>query len=283
MLGSNVSTVGGLSTGFQHADKWGCECIQIYLTLSRRWDVPNLSEGEIVQFKKARRKSSVKQIVAHLPYLANLASPDKNLHIKARDRLVIELDRAKKLAVPFLVIHPGNHMGSGELQGLQMLIKNLNSAIAITNNISTEILVETMSGQGTELGHSFEQIEKILKQLNTPKRFGVCFDTCHVFAAGYDISSYKGYEKVLSEFDKIIGLKKIKAFHLNGSKNKLGSHCDRHASIEEGYLGLECFHALVRDSRFINIPKILEIPERDKKSQYNLKLLRKLQKKIRLN
>jgi len=276
MLGSNVPTIGGLPIGFQWADKWGCECIQIYITLSRRWEVLDLSREEISQFKSAWKKSLVKEVVAHLPYLANLASPDKNLYVKARERLIIELNRAKEFGISFLVMHPGSHRGSGETSGIQRIVDSLNIAIATTNNTSTKILLETMAGQGTELGYSFEQLAKILELARDQSRFGVCFDTCHVFAAGYDIGSYTEYEKVIEKFDKIIGLENLRVFHLNDSKGTLSSRIDRHASIGEGILGLKCFHAIVQDSRFVGIPKILEIPEREKKSQQNLDLLRKL-------
>ena len=276
MLGSNVPTIGGLPTGFQYADKWGCECIQIYITLSRRWKVPELSEDEISQFKSAWKDSSVKEVIAHLPYLANLASLDRDLYLKARERLIIELNRAKKFGISFLVIHPGSHRGSGETSGIQRIVDSLNLVIATTDNTSTKILLETMAGQGTELGYSFEQLARILELARDQNRFGVCFDTCHVFAAGYDIGSYTEYEKVFEKFDKIIGLENLRVFHLNDSKGTLSSRIDRHASIGEGILGLKCFHAIVQDSRFVGIPKILEIPEREEKSQQNLDLLRKL-------
>ncbi len=277
MLGSNVPTIGGLTTGFRYGDKWGCQCIQIYITLSRRWDVLDLSEDTVLQFKSAWQESSVREVIAHLPYLANLASPDKELYLKARNRLIIELNRAKELGISFLVLHPGNHRGSGERSGIQRTVKSLNDAIAKTNNVSTKILLETMSGQGTELGYSFEQIAKILDQVKDSHRFGICFDTCHVFAAGYGVDTYKGYERTIERFDKIIGIKKIQAFHLNDSKGGLGSRIDRHVSIGEGYLGLKCFHAIVKDPRFIDVPKILEIPKREERSQQNLNLLKRLQ------
>lgn len=277
MLGSNVPTIGGLPKGFQHADKWGCECIQIYITLSRRWDVPDLSKKEISQFKVAWKNSSVKEVIAHLPYLANLASPDEKLCVKARNRLITELDRAKKFGVSFLVMHPGSHCGLGETAAIQRLATNLNSVVATTGNTSTKILLETMAGQGTELGYSFDQLARILEQVENPSRFSICFDTCHVFAAGYRIATYEGYEKTIELFDKTIGIKKIQAFHFNDSKGTLGSRIDRHASIGEGNLGLKCFHAILKDSRFIGIPKVLEIPEREEKSKENLDLLKKLQ------
>lgn len=277
MLGSNVPTIGGLSKGFECADKWGCECIQIYLTLSRKWDVPVLSEKEISGFKDAWKKSKVKEVIAHLPYLANLASPDNNLYAKASNRLIIELDRAREMEVSFIVVHPGSHRGAGVKTGIKRIVDALNIALISTGNMFTKILLETMAGQGTEIGSSFEQLAEIIGLVKQPERFGICFDTCHVFAAGYDISSYEECEKTIEHLDKIIGIKNIGVFHLNDSKEDLGSRIDRHASIGEGCLGLECFHAIVKDLRFSDIPKILEIPERDEKSQQNLDILRKLQ------
>lgn len=277
MLGSNVPTIGGLPNGFEYADKWGCECIQIYLTLSRRWETPILSEKEIYKFKEAWRRSKVKEVVAHLPYLANLASPDSELYRRARNRLVAELDRARDMEVSFLVVHPGSHRGVGEKVGIKKIIDALNAALASTDNTFTKILLETMAGQGTEIGNSFEQLAEIIGHTKYPERFGICLDTCHVFAAGYDIESYEGFEKTLKLLDKIINIKNVRAFHLNDSKEDLGSRIDRHDSIGNGYLGLECFHFIVTDSRFANIPKILEIPELNEKSRQNLDLLRRLQ------
>lgn len=277
MLGSNVPTIGGLPKGFEYADKWGCECVQIYLTLSRKWDVPVLSEKEISEFKDAWKKSKVKDVVAHLPYLANLASPDNDLYAKATNRLIVELDRAREMGVSFIVVHPGSHRGAGVRAGIKRTADALNTALANTGNTFTKILLETMAGQGTEIGNSFEQLAEIIGLIKQPERLGICFDTCHVFAAGYDVSSYEGYKKTIEQLDKIIGIKNVGVIHLNDSKEDLGSCIDRHASIGEGYLGLECFHAIVKDPRFSCIPKILEIPERDEKSQQNLDLLRKLQ------
>lgn len=277
MLGSNVPTIGGLPKGFQYADKWNCECVQIYLTLSRRWDVPSLSDKQISEFKSAWSKSGVKEVVAHLPYLANLASPDDNLYARATNRLIAELDRAMDMGVSLIVSHPGSHRSAGLKAGIARTISALDAALASTKNTGTKILLETMAGQGTEIGSSFEQLAEMISHVKQPERLGICFDTCHVFAAGYDITSYEAYEKVIEQLDKAIGLSAILAFHLNDSKEDLGSHVDRHESIGNGYLGLECFHAIVTDQKFKNTPKILEIPERDEMSQQNLELLRRLQ------
>ena len=277
MLGSNVPTVGGLPKGFHWAKEWGCESIQIYVTLSRRWEVPELSEKEIIDFKSAWQNSPVKKVLAHVPYLVNLASPDKGLWQKSKARFTIELLRTQQFGVNFLVLHPGSYKNSNPKDGVKRIIEALNLVSSQTNDSTTKILLETMAGQGTSLGSNFEELAYMLDQVRYPKLFGICFDTAHVFISGYDIRGYKGYAKVLQEFDQIIGLDRIGAFHINDSKTKLGSRSDRHACIGEGELGLQVFHALVKDARFSKMPKILEIPECDQKSKDNLKLLRGLQ------
>lgn len=277
MLGSNVPTVGGLPKGFHWAKEWGCESIQVYITLSRRWEVPELSEKEIVDFKSAWQNSSVKKVLAHVPYLVNLASPDKNLWQRSKVRFKIELSRAQQFGVDFLVLHPGNYRNSNLKDGLKRITEALNMVSIETNTSTTKILLETMAGQGTTLGSNFEELAYMLDEVERPELFGICFDTAHVFISGYDIRGYKGYAKVFEEFDQTIGLGRIGAFHINDSKTKLGSRSDRHACIGEGELGLQVFHAFVKDARFSKIPQILEIPERDQKSRNNLKLLRSLQ------
>lgn len=276
MIGSNVPTVGGLPKGFHWAKKWRCECIQIYVTLSRRWDVPELSQKEVSQFLSAWGDSPVSKVVAHVPFLVNLASPDEDLQRKARGRLETELCRAERFGVSFLVLHPGSYTDSNREDGTKRIIEGLDAVLSKVDTPTTKILVETMSGQGTEIGASFEELARILETVKRPELLGVCFDTAHVFAAGYDIRGYKGYEEVLREFDRIVGLEQIQTVHLNDSKTPLGSRSDRHACIGEGKLGLQVFHALLRDPRFRDVPKIIEIPERDRRSQDNLELLREL-------
>ena len=276
MIGSNVSTVGGFRTGFRNGDEWHCECIQIYITLSRRWEVVPLSEDVINQFIRDWKESKVKLVVAHIPFLVNLASPNQELYKKSIDRLITEVNRANILGIPYLVLHPGAFTTSTREEGIKRLIVGLNSVSKKINEGNAKILLETMAGQGTLLGGSFKELALILEGLESPEFFGVCFDTAHVFIAGYDLRGYQGYSKVTEKFDEIIGLDKIFAFHINDAKTNLGSRNDRHECIGEGMLGLQVFHALVRDKRFENTPKILEIPDRDGRSKDNLDLLRKL-------
>jgi deoxyribonuclease-4 len=281
MLGSNVPTIGGFHTGFKWGDKWGCEVIQIYITLSRRWNVPELTKEEISKFKMAWQESSVKEVVAHVPYLVNLASPDKKLYQKSIERLLTEISRAIKFGVSLLVLHPGSYGNSKKEEGIKRVIEALNSILQEID-FPGKILLETMAGQGTTIGSRFEELALILEKVKRPESLGICLDTGHLFMAGYDIREYEGYQKILNEFDRIIGIEKIRAIHLNDSKTGLESRSDRHACIGEGKLGLQVFHAILRDEKFKGIPKILEIPERDTKSKDNLELLRNLQKRTDL-
>lgn len=276
MIGSNVPTVGGLPMGFRYADEWGCQCIQIYVTLSRRWEVPDLTPIEIAKFKDAWGRSAVRKVIAHIPYLVNLASPDNVLWQKSIDRLMTEVSRAQQFGVSCLVLHPGSYGNSNRKEGIQRIIDALDKVHERQDSLSPKILLETMAGQGKAIGSCFEEIALILREVKKPESLGICFDTGHVFMAGYDIRGYQGYKDVMEDFEAIIGLDKIESFHLNDSQTYLGSRNDRHACIGEGELGLQIFHALLKDERFFKIPKILEIPERDKRSKDNLDLLREL-------
>lgn len=277
MLGSNVPTVGGLPVGFTYADDWGCKCIQIYVSPSRTWDVPDLTEKEISEFKLAWKNSGVKVVVGHVPYLVNLASPNNELRKKSISRLITEIDRADKLGVSYLVLHPGSN--SNKKRGIDLIINGLTTVLNSVKDSRVKILLETMAGQGNTIGTRFEELSYILEKVQSPN-IKVCFDTCHVFAAGYDIRGYEGYKLTLKKFDRIIGINNIKVIHLNDSKAELGSRIDRHACIDEGLLGLQVFHSILRDEVFVNVPKILEIPDRDKRSKDNLELLRKLEETI---
>jgi len=278
MLGSNVPTIGGLPVGFKYAEEWGCDSIQIYVTLSRRWTVPDLTENEVCQFRTAWQRSTVKIVVAHVPFLVNLASTSGDIRRKSISRLIIESERASKFGVSYLVLHPGSN--PNRQKGLNLIVEGLDIVLNSTNDSRVKILLETVAGQGNQICSRFEELAYVLERVQDPERLGICFDTCHVFAAGYDIRGYDGYERVIEKLDRIVGLDRVKAFHLNDSKTSLGSRVDRHASIGEGLLGLQLFHAVVRDNRFSDIPKILEIPERDDRSHENLELLRNLRGQI---
>jgi deoxyribonuclease-4 len=271
MLGANVSTVGGLHTGFAWGDEWDCEAIQIYLTGSRMWYVPHLEEGEEEKFKETWDKSNVREVVSHIPFLVNLASPDSALFDKSVTRLEKEILRAQELDVNYVVLHPGSYTTSTRAEGIESTIEGLKRVLHAVDSVN--IAVETMAGQGTQLGAEFWELEKIIAEVDHPN-IGVCFDAGHVFMAGYDIT--KDYAGVMSEFDERIGLEKIKVVHLNDSKKELDSHIDRHANIGEGKMGLEVFREIMNDKSFKDTPMVLEIPDSNEKTKDNIELLREM-------
>ena len=216
-------------------------------------------------------------VVSHASYLINLGSTTHEVQKKSFIALVDEIKRCHQLQVPFLVLHPGTAEPENREQTLQETGGYINQALEETNDCSTTVLVETMAGQGKSVGGSFEDLAKIINQVTNKKRIGICFDTCHVFAAGYDITTPQGYENVLQEFDSIVGLKHLKIIHMNDSKKSLGSHIDRHENIGDGAIKLQAFSVIMNDQRLKSIPKILETPklngfENDKK---NIAILRK--------
>lgn len=276
MIGSNVPTVGGLPIGFRYGDKWKCECIQIYTTPSRTWQVPNLSNEKINEFKTAWQQSSVKQVVAHVPFLVNLSSYRDDVRENSIKRLSVEIIRAVRLGISYLVLHPGSHGNANRKVGIERIINALRSVTCDIDDPFKGVLLETMAGQGTMIGSSFEEIAYILDKMETSDSIGVCFDTAHVFESGYNLRGYEGYMLTMEEFDKTIGIENVKAIHVNDSKTDLGSRVDRHTNVGEGKMGLQVFHAIVRDPRFSEVPKILEIPERDQKSEKSLMFMKKL-------
>ena len=282
MLGSVVPTIGGIDKAFYWADLWDCEAVQIYLTLSRTWKVNELTDKQIQNFKYAWKKSNIKEVVSHIPYLINLASSNQETREKSIERLVIEIERAELLGVKYLILHPGSYGEASKEKGMQKIIDGLNFVLAKTGETKAKILLETMAGQGRSIGSSFNDLKQIIDNVKStsPNGIFVCLDTCHIFAAGYDIRTEKEYQKTLAEFDAIIGIDKIKTIHFNDSKTELGSRIDRHANIGEGKIGLSAFNFFMNDKRFKKIPKILETPdikaEPEVKIKKTIKLLRAL-------
>ena len=281
MIGSNVPAhagKAGLSTLFAYAEKWGCECAQTYITLSRTWKTRELSPEETLSFRTAWKSSSVKQVIAHVPLIVNPAAPTDAIWQNSKTRLVNELSIADQLGIRLLVMHPGYCGRLGKKAGVDRTVDALNEVFNGADASHAMILLETMAGQGSAIGSRFEELAEIMKRVEKSHLLGVCLDTCHVFAAGYDIRGYQGYENVLKEFDAKVGKDKLKMLHVNDSKGDLGCRIDRHIAIGEGKLGLRVFHAIVRDKRLEDTPKVLELPTRDEeKIQQQLNLLRKLQ------
>lgn len=276
MIGATVPTIGGLHNAFAYGDEWNCDCIQIYLTSSRTWKFTPIEGEQKALYYELWKASRVKEVISHVPFLVNLASPDDELKKKSLDRLRIEAEVAIELDVNLLVLHPGSSRGSDKQLALQNVIAAINIVHEQVGQRSPVILVETMAGQGNVLGSTFEELAQIIDGVVNKEKIGVCFDMAHVFAAGYDISSADKFENVLAEFDAVVGLNKIGLFHINDSKTGLGSHHDRHTYVGGGEIGMEPFRQLLNDSRLAGIPKILELPNHQDIIKDNLEALRAL-------
>ncbi len=279
LLGAHMSIEGGLHKAFERVSLVKGKSLQIFSKNQRQWRAPALSVSEIKQFREAWQLWGKGPVAVHDSYLINLANPDTKKANRAVNSFADEIMRAGQLDIPYLIMHPGSHVGVGCEKGLAQLTANLDRAFKQAETAkSVMVLLETTAGQGTGLGSCFEELAHVINHSDYSDRLGVCFDTCHAFAAGYDISTKAGYKKTFAEFETIIGLKHLKYFHLNDSKKELGSRVDRHAHIGKGEIGLEGFRLLMNDPRFAHHPMVLETPkEKDlKEDMENLKLLRSL-------
>lgn len=262
LLGAHISIAGGVAKSIERGLSIGCTAIQIFTGFNNCWLSKDIPHDEVAAFHQ--KKSRVGIIFAHNNYLVNLASPDPEISRKSYRSMLNELQRAAILDLPFLVIHPGSHLGSGEKEGMARIARHLNDLFAETRESGESrirVLLETTAGQGSNLGYRFEHLAEILSGVQDQDRVGICFDTCHVFAAGYDFRTLQGYERTFEEFDRTIGISRILAFHLNDSKHETGSRKDRHEHIGQGFLGLEAFRLLLNDKRFSHVPMVIETPK----------------------
>ncbi len=278
LLGAHMSIAGGVHKAIDRGAELGCTAIQIFTKNNNRWQSPPISEEDAALFKEKLKSGPVKVAFAHNAYLINLASGDMALWEKSIAAMLDEMERAEKLGIPFLVMHPGSHGGDGEKKGIERIVRALKKLIKATKGYKLKLALETTAGQGASIGHRFEHLAEIIDKTESPERMGVCFDTCHVFAAGYDISTPKGYEKVLKEFDDKIGLKYLLGIHLNDSLHPAGSKKDRHEHIGKGHIGIQAFKMILHDPRLSKLPMSLETPKAREgmDDAYNLKVLWKL-------
>ena len=275
-----MSIAGGAFNALVAGKEVGCATIQIFTKNNNQWNAKPLTDEEIAEFKKKQKETGIRPVVAHNSYLINVASPDKTLAKKSMEAMLIELQRCEQLGVPILVMHPGSHVGTGEKEGIKRIAEAIDWLQEKTERFKVRIALETTAGQGSNLGHRFEQIAEIIDLAEDKTRVAVCLDTCHIFAAGYDFRTESGYKKTMNEFDKTIGLKRLKAIHFNDSVKDLGSRVDRHAHIGQGKIGKTGFGFFMNDKRLEDIPKLLETPK-DKEGKFdrmNLATLRKLVK-----
>ena len=260
LIGSHMSISKGLHLAIERGESIGCTCIQVFTKSNRRLFAPPLQKENIEAFRSSLKKSTIKIVIAHSGYLINVASPDKEKREQSTKSLSLELARCKELGIKKLVLHPGAGLGEKEEDCIKRVAESIDTAITKTNR-STKILLETVAGEGTKIGYKFEQLAKIIEASEQKKHVGVCFDTCHAFAAGYNFTTEKTYEAMWKLFDETIGLEKLEVFHVNDSKGTLGSRKDRHESIGDGKIGLDAFKFLMNDEKFKSVPKILETPK----------------------
>lgn len=263
LFGAHLSVAGGLHKAADAAAALGCGTVQLFTKNASQWAAKPLRDDEITAFKSAVKSAKLKFPTAHDSYLINLAAPGDELWQKSIDAFVVELERAEALGLSYLVTHPGAHVGSGEDAGLARVVVGLDAALKRCDGFKVVVLLETTAGQGSTLGHKFEHLGVLLDRVTEPERYGVCLDTCHVFAAGYDLRSADTYAATFGEFDEHVGLKRLKLFHVNDSVKGLGSRVDRHAGLGLGQIGEDAFRRLVTDRRFAKLPMILETPKED--------------------
>jgi len=273
-----MSIAGGLHNAILAGRDAGCGAIQFFSKQSNQWKAKPLTENDIASFKKARHETGVFPATIHAAYLINLATPQQPAWEKAVDAFVNEMERAEALEVPYLVIHPGAHVGSGDEAGIAQAAAAINEAHQRCPRFTMKILLELTAGQGSCIGHRFEHIAGMLNRIKENDRVGVCFDTAHVFAAGYELRTKGGYEESMAQLDTVIGLKRVLAFHINDCKKDLGCRVDRHEHIGQGKMGLAPFSYLMNDARFSGLPMILETPKEDDlaEDRMNLATLRGL-------
>lgn len=256
-----MSISGGVDKAITRGASVGCRAIQIFTKSSNQWAAKKLDDEVVASFKAKMVETGIKDVVAHDSYLINLASPNSDLRKKSFHAFLDEMERCRELEIRQLIMHPGSHTGQGEEEGIKTISAEFRELLAMSEGWGVDIVLETTAGQGTNLGHRFEQLATIIENTGSTERIKVCLDTCHVFAAGYDISTEEGYHETMGRFDSLIGLDRIVAFHINDSKKGLGSRVDRHEHLGKGEIGEIAFRMIMKDDRFKTIPKILETPK----------------------
>ena len=277
LIGAHMSIAGGVHRAIELGARAGCRTVQMFLKNSTQWKGKPLTLDERERYRELRAESRISPVLAHASYLINLASPDEQLFERSSAALAEEMERANFLEVPFLILHPGSHKGCGEAAGIARISSALNRVLDRVPPPVT-VLLENTAGQGASIGDTFEQLARLYEGTRAKERIGFCLDTCHLHAAGYDIRTQQAFLRTLREFDRLIGLDRVRAWHVNDSKAELGRRLDRHAHIGQGTIGLEAFRALVNDRRLANVPKILETPKGPdlREDLMNLAVLRSL-------
>lgn len=277
-LGAHMSIAGGVHRSIERACSIKCTAMQIFVKNNMQWFARPLRREEISAFLDHTQRAELRFIFAHANYLINLAAANPQFHANSLRALSEELVRADQLDLPFLVLHPGAHLGAGEEAGLAKIVESIDHVFDGLPKTKIRIALETTAGQGSCLGHRFEHLAHIIENVREPERLCVCLDTAHVFAAGYELATDKLTGKMFTEFDRIVGLERLVALHLNDSKTPRGSRVDRHEHIGKGRIGLPAFRFIMRERRFQKLPKVLETPKGKelKEDAENMKTLRSL-------
>jgi deoxyribonuclease-4 len=274
-FGAHMMIAGGLHKAITSGQEVGCDVVQIFTKSPQQWQARPLTQEECVAFQDAQQSAGIPCVAAHDTYLINPAGADLQVLARSRSAMVDELERARLLGIPSLVMHLGARGTEPEDEALARLVESVRLALEQTPDDGPTLLLEITAGQGTCLGHRFEHIAHVLAALDFPSRLAVCLDTCHIFAAGYDLRTADAYAATMAEFDRIIGLHRVRLVHANDSKRELGSRVDRHAAIGRGEIGEEGFRLLVNDPR-IDAPIVLETPKEGDMDRVNLAVLRSL-------
>jgi deoxyribonuclease-4 len=256
-----MSTAGGVFKAFDHGAATDSATIQIFTKNNTRWQAKPRTDSDVERFREAQRVTGIKPVIAHTSYLINLAGPKEDLHAKSMAAMRDEIERAELLAIPDLVLHPGSPLHESKEYGMARIAESLNRLIEQTRDSEVRIALELTAGQGNHLGYRFEQIAELIDQVENKERVSCCLDTCHIFAAGYDLRTESSYEATIHQFAKTIGLEYLKVIHLNDSKEELDSRKDRHTYLGDGCIGSTAFRCIMQDRRLGRIPKLLETPK----------------------
>lgn len=270
-----MPTSGGLRLALQRGREIGCTAVQVFTSSPQQWKAKPLADEAVERFQQARAATGIDCVVSHDSYLVNLCATNDEIRAKSIEGLKAEIERCARLGIRWVVSHMGSHLGAGEEAGLQAVAEGARRVFEETSD-SVTLLMETTAGQGSALNYRFEHLAMLLESLQGHPRLGVCLDTCHLFAAGYDLRDRESYEATFSELERWVGLDRVKAIHANDSKKGLGSRVDRHAHIGEGEIGIEAFRLLVNDRRWIEVPILLETPDAETMHKVNLERLKSL-------
>lgn len=274
-VGPHASIAGDLANAFANAERVGGSCMQIFTRNQRQWEVPPLSEAEVQRFRAAWAASSIEVVMSHDSYLINLGSPDADKLARSRAAFAEEAERCRRLGIRLLNFHPGAHLGAGREACLETIATSLNDVMARHADADIIFTIENTAGQGSSVGHRLADLQELLALLKAPERAGICLDTCHLHAAGYDLVSEAGWAEFWGAFRRDIGMDKLQAFHVNDAKQPLGSHLDRHADLGQGTMGWGVFERLVRDPQLAGIPLFLETPGGEAAWRRQIRRLRK--------